>query len=1049
MATTSKFIDERIEGSITSINLVSAPVDKDQPLTFQEWLKYNNTIFTNVDDFLVRYQSYLNNWYEAKNTNKVNQELITKDLYVTLVKEIVISFTSSDEKRYLKNLDFNNNRDIAIAIPFFSQKIKEICLYYSTLRDDVKTAELRYNLKGSNFGIEKTIYNEISKSLETEDLIDFIRTLNLSLSDIRNNMVVNVEDLYDTYTNYFDISPNVAPSAYNTGNGDRKNYFSYNVYDINSDLFLNFNSAIVQAITSYPFYLLELGDNNFNIDFRPQPTNLNFLKDADFINTVNTESQSNLNLNIQEEEITKFIGSDFYYLSTNNTATQFLTGKLFAADNSFANYINKRYPAVAAIPSNNFIRTSKQIGLFFKPDKLGLSTFSNFGVTSKANLSALLPNTVYIFPDPSKYGNVSGLSQEEFVTPLIFNEENYFNKIDFSNQYAFGDSETDPYFQIFRAYESRDQTLNLGFQGLARYSDPQDFFTGDFKTIWSNKDVYPIIPQNLFPIDNRIEKLYSLNKTLVNYKNDVYGNEYSLYKEVFPNKVLVNESQSSDDSLKYCITLDGYAFYDSVSGYNFDWTEYNPDKNYSGIILKTTTNIPPGTGFYYPGPSYLTPSPLSAQYYNQGPPQFALSGTITPVISYRFQPETFCSSVVEYNFVCSTIDGVTFLTPAGQQLPDFPSDSPLYDPLTQQLYYIELIDSGASPTGVDYIPNFINPSEFNFVPPVSALQQINGFIYLYNNSAPCGDITLSQEPTYSEQSNYLNYNIPLRNTKTLPNTQGLQSKRFLYQTKFLDYGQVYFRNSNSTLIAPLSTALSALFIKYSSSLTDEIDNKLINFDVYYDSIQFETENYIIFDKLKFDYNTNLIENVSKTDAFFERGSNKSFEKLSTVWFNESEKILVFCKTKLHPVLSDTNFKIIYPEIYIVNVDDLNYKKIFPLINESSLTYYDLSYFSLSGKNINVNIVEIEKPFLTYDSETENYIISYLGKDLSNVFYLFKVYFKYVNGVITNINNYMFKLLPDAFTCNFSFATLSAQYLTYLSLGSSPGTVIDGAYTFNT
>ena len=194
MVNSSKYIDEKIEGSITSANVPIIPVDGNQPLSFQQWLKYNNTIFTNVDDFLVRYQSYITNWYAAKNSSKVDIEAITRNLYVSLVKEIILSFTSSDEKRYLRNIDFNNKRDLAIAIPFFAQKIKEICLYYSTLRDDVKTADLRYNLKGSNYGIEKIIYNEISKSLETEDLTDFIRTLNLSLSDIRNSMVINVED---------------------------------------------------------------------------------------------------------------------------------------------------------------------------------------------------------------------------------------------------------------------------------------------------------------------------------------------------------------------------------------------------------------------------------------------------------------------------------------------------------------------------------------------------------------------------------------------------------------------------------------------------------------------------------------------------------------------------------------------------------------------------------------------------------------------------------------------------------------------------------------
>ena len=144
---------------------------------------------------------------------------VTRTLYVSLIKEIVLTHTTTDERRWLKNIDFNNNRDLAVAIPFFAQKIKDICLYYSTLRDDVRTADLRYNIKGSNFGVSKLIYNEISKSLETEDLTDLIRTLNLSLSDIRNSMVINIEDLYDNFNDYLDTSSNLPASAYGLSPG--------------------------------------------------------------------------------------------------------------------------------------------------------------------------------------------------------------------------------------------------------------------------------------------------------------------------------------------------------------------------------------------------------------------------------------------------------------------------------------------------------------------------------------------------------------------------------------------------------------------------------------------------------------------------------------------------------------------------------------------------------------------------------------------------------------------------------------------------------------
>lgn len=1045
MPESSRFIDERLSVSITSLNKPSNPVDANEPLSFQDWIKYNNVLFTNVKDFLARYQSYLNNWYEIKNSEGNIRTNVTKALYTTLINEIVLSFTSTDEKRWLKNIDFNNNRDLAVAVPFFAQKIKEICLYYSTLRDDVKTGVIRFNLKGSNYGIEKLIYNEISKSLETEDLTDIIRNLNLALSSVRDNMVVDVEDLYDTYINYLDVSPNVPASAYNA-TGDRAEYFSLNQYDIDSNLFLDFDSSVISAITAYPFFLIELGTNNFSITPFIEPTQLNLLKDKDYINTINNESTANLNLNVLKAGIEKFIGTDFYYLSTNSTGTNYVSGVLFSAENEFANYLNKRYPSVAAVPDIEFTKTAKQIGLFFKPDKLGLSNFHNFGLNFKINTSNLSGSTIYIFPDPSKFGNISGLTEEEFKSPLIFTELSYFLKTDFSNQFKFGDPSSSPYFQIFRGYQTRDQSLDTSIQGVARYTDPQDFFNGDNKSIWANKDIFPIVPQNVFPIDKRLEKLFSINKTVVQYKNDIYGNEFCLFKDVHPKKPLSNVRQPQGNlKIYYCLSLDGYLFYDSVSGYNFDYTETNPAKNYSGILLKTTNVIPPGSGFYLQGPSILTPTPLSAFFYDQGPPTFALTGTVVPVVSYRFQPETFCPSKVDVEFTCTVKDGVTFVSPGSGLLPDTSSDEPTFDPANANVYYTELLESGSSPIPSNYIPNFINPGIFTFVPPPSAINTLDGCIFAYNSASPCGG-DLVFEVSYTEKTNYLDYHVPLRNTTVIEGITGLTKKRTLYQSKYLDYGDLYYRNSNSSIYLPGSAALSGIIVKYNSLVQDEVNNKLINFDIYYDTIQFETENYIIFDKLLFDYETNTIISTTKNDLFFRRGYNKELEQLSTVWLNEQENLLFFSKTTLLPEFSATNYKVIYPEIYSLSLNTLTINKLYPLTDKKLLTFNDLKMFSLSGTNLNVNIVEIEKPIFSFDSDTGIYCITYLGKDLSNVFYIVKTFFKYVNGVITNITNSMFKLIPNTNTLNFANA-LSSSYTTYTVLGSSAGKIINGEFNF--
>jgi hypothetical protein len=119
--------------SITASTYTFEAVDRIQPLSFIQWLPYNSLFFTTTEDSLKQYQAYINAWYIAKDETSTAQEDAIKMLYLELINEITINYTTRDEQRFLKNLDKNNPRDLAIAIPFFAKKIRDICLYYSKI----------------------------------------------------------------------------------------------------------------------------------------------------------------------------------------------------------------------------------------------------------------------------------------------------------------------------------------------------------------------------------------------------------------------------------------------------------------------------------------------------------------------------------------------------------------------------------------------------------------------------------------------------------------------------------------------------------------------------------------------------------------------------------------------------------------------------------------------------------------------------------------------------------------------------------------------------
>jgi len=639
MASTSRFIDENLPNSITSQDKNTLALDQSHPFSFVRWIEYNKIIFTNISDLLNRYKSYIINWYTEKNQAPVQEYITIKDLYINLINEIIITYTSAEERRFLKNIDITNPRDLAVAVPFFAEKIKDICLYYASLRDKLQNTTVEYNLKGSIYGLEGLIYNAISEAVESESLNTIIKSEQLEPSAIRNNLIVELEENYDNTLNYLDLGT-LPASAYNA-TGSRYEYFNFNTQTINPEFYLDFDQAIIDAILSYPFYLIELGTNNFSINVNVNSNYLGLLKDADYTDLVNNQNTQNLSINTATNAAPKYIGTDYYYISTGTTATSFVSGLLFQASSPFANYLNKNTPTVAAIPDEGNLATAKQLGLFFKPDKIGLLAFTNFSFSYSLSTENLSANSLYIFPDPDLYGRVSGGTKQDQKSPLTFTEYSKVLKTDYSNSYKYGEVISNPQLPTFRGYQSREQSTEYSNQGLSRYIDPQDFFEGIKKDSWANSDVYPIINGVRFPIRERQYTLLPLlEKTLVQYKTDVYGNNFGLYKKTGPTK----SAQDSIQALKLrsvtkkCLILDGYVFNDPIKDTDFNYATDIPQAGftYSGVILRTNDIMPDNSYYCITRPPTPTPSPTPTPTATRTPtptPTPTRSPTPTPTLT--------------------------------------------------------------------------------------------------------------------------------------------------------------------------------------------------------------------------------------------------------------------------------------------------------------------------------------------------------------------------------------------------------------------------------
>lgn len=161
---------------------------------------------------------------------------------------------------------------------------------------------------------------------------------------------------------------------------------------------------------------------------------------------------------------------------------------------------------------SKYLELLSRIGLFFKPDKTSILTVNSKECTWSIDTDALIPDTIYVFPDPNKYGDIG--NNKNPLYPLIMEHRlNYEIK------------------NISSGFAKDDPILHISNQGwYSYYSKQQD----DFK-IYDNRNY-----------DYSLTSLVNQG-IMTNYQTDVWGNEFGILKGYTVNK-------DEDGNEKYIIS---------------------------------------------------------------------------------------------------------------------------------------------------------------------------------------------------------------------------------------------------------------------------------------------------------------------------------------------------------------------------------------------------------------------------------------------------------------------------------------------------------------
>lgn len=513
------------------INRYNNAKDADRAFTFIEFIKefgYDNS----PSSFLTDYKDYLSEWSKVKKeTTDTNKEFI-KNSFINILKSIILDYSSYEEQDFLANLNWDNPEYRRAILPFFAEKIKNICDIFKKKRAEAPYIINKHQFKGSRKSLEQIIYNKI---------LDYYfnnKNLNKYIDKLKENLSISIEQYIDIYSDYFDV-----PRYYNYDveernklmnkyihNYERSRYLTANINDVDYNYFLNINTVLNDILSPYETSLEELPlTAKMGLDLSGNCAGeATKLRDELLYNATLNQLSLNDQLGIRQRLYKKYLGCDLYYVYVDNVGNV-SSNILVKADNPSGNLLNCGNADVAAI-ENNDIELLSNIGLFFKPDKMGILKVNINNYEWEVDYDKLTHDTVYIFPDPSKYGNIGKNKKSDYPLIMEYKLDSYIRNA------SSGIAAHEP----------------MGFAG--------DTYINSYYT--KQDDDYRLMDNKNF---NYSFSGYLNRGIIKKYATDIFGNEYALlydfnYNGEFsvPSKYLPIANSQEAESTPYFALNGGY-----------------------------------------------------------------------------------------------------------------------------------------------------------------------------------------------------------------------------------------------------------------------------------------------------------------------------------------------------------------------------------------------------------------------------------------------------------------------------------------------------------
>lgn len=929
--------------------------DSVSPFSYSEWLEQSKGTTDTTKDRTVEYNKYIKAWNSYVLEKKTPYQRTER--YKLLIKNIALNYTTSEEKRFLTNIDYNNKRHVAAATTFFAEKIKELALYYADARQSIRQASTRSGATGSIKTIERLIYNKIPEIL-SERLILGEQILTNTVGTDKN--VVNVEQLYQIDENVDDFIP----------------------VEFDPDMFSDMQLAI-ENLLSECLPVLELSnDVLLTISSTPEISdeNISLLNYENFDNYQKLEE--NLNLYNLKEYVPQLIGADMFILSGGNVT------ELYRGSNKWRDFYNRTEPLTQKQTTNVNLKTQGQLGNIFMPSNIGMLTYYSH---QPAISHVKQQDEIAIIPDPNKYGTKGLIAHNEDVTWL---------KASAANDGLAGDIVDANRIPRFYSYRSEGESSLHSFSGMSRSYDPTGFFSGYQNEDWANSDVFARPAANIYDIDSRQETLLTGHNRMTRWVSDIFGNQYAVYKQSDPKPPRVyafGESQDDFVTNNVCQIIDGG---DTLKRRSRLWDEGVSYKIYEGgrrwdVDPKVEQQI------------NMTPFEDLRQTIRIRKPDGTFESVLEEHNSWDFQPndertELVLKRITYHGFKKKGMEPVydtqaygglfTDITcgqidPASREcvIRDNYAFGTFSDGLTS-LNGVEYFISGTQPltATTDAFEQYFNTGYddqllFDDTPTLSGTEvlvneDVDGGLF---SDESCFDGETAQYTFEVEDtSEYYDRILNISKTQLTEIEYGEPQEQTQYSLQNQS-GTIYFRSYNDVNIKPLHEILTELQINTGESVnTDRVrliqqvrEGKVIDMNMYYDVLYLQTENFVYVEKIKFDDITGVLLKSDYESVLLRSDSSACDMFIKPLYNNEIHQLMI--GQTFSSTIDDKLY--VHPLIYMIELNTMSVAQILPG-DETTRDEYQLS-----GDLSRFQVEKIDTPILCYNSTIDLYTLSYSCK----------------------------------------------------------------------